>query len=97
MAVRACGRAPAAHREALGRQKGGDAVCVPLKEPGHWLHLKPLCIGTFHFHPPQRVLLHLGVDTAWCSGFPFILILKNMFATAQSFPAWKKARVSRAP
>lgn len=93
VAVCACGRAPAAQVEAFGSEKGGDAVCVPLKEPRHRLHLKPQCIGTFHFHPPQHVLLHLGADTAWCSGLPFILILKNMFATAQSFPAWTNHRI----
>lgn len=93
MAVCACGRATAVQVEAFGSEKGDDAVCVPLKEPGHRLQVKPQCIGTFHFHPPQHVLLHLGVDTAWCSGLPFILILKNMLTTAQSFPAWTKAKL----
>lgn len=97
VSVCACGRAPAAQVEAFSSEKGGDAVCVPLKEPVHRLHLKPQCIGTFHFHPPQHVLLHLGADTAQCSGLPFILILKSVFATAQSFPAWTKHRSPELP
>lgn len=99
VAVCACCRALAVQIEAFSSVKGGDAVCVPLKETGHRLHLKPRGIGTFHFHPPQRVLLLLGVDTALCSGaqVSHLSSFLRMFATAWSFPACTKAWVSRAP